>query len=303
MDWLAVARNLGERTSIPLALLDQSGRIRLFNRAMEAAIGCSRFEAEGQNWQQVFTLSKAEANPLRWISEAMRGALQSYEADVVTAHGRRIQFRFELSVVGRGADEGLLALATRVTPAAIVAPDEGTDFEYDVVTAPSRYGVLLQTTSAGQTVSLPAPTTPCHELLHGRAKPCEDCPLGRVALRDEPFASTVRYRRVGSGPTSRVYLEVLTAQALDEETVRIRVRALNANVLSAIHDAKLREVADRFGLTPREREVMQYLTLGRSIADIAEILQISERTVKFHQANVIDKVGADSRVDLMRLLF
>jgi DNA-binding CsgD family transcriptional regulator len=42
--------------------------------------------------------------------------------------------------------------------------------------------------------------------------------------------------------------------------------------------------------------------LGRSLDEIARILGIAPRTVKFHQANVLQKLGADSRLDLMRLL-
>jgi DNA-binding NarL/FixJ family response regulator len=53
----------------------------------------------------------------------------------------------------------------------------------------------------------------------------------------------------------------------------------------------------------RERDVMTYLVMGRAIEDIATILEITPRTVKYHQANVLKKVGADSRLDLIRLVF
>jgi DNA-binding NarL/FixJ family response regulator len=41
---------------------------------------------------------------------------------------------------------------------------------------------------------------------------------------------------------------------------------------------------------------------GTSMEDIASELAISPRTVKFHQANVLQKLGADSRSDLLRLV-
>jgi CheY-like chemotaxis protein/DNA-binding CsgD family transcriptional regulator len=55
------------------------------------------------------------------------------------------------------------------------------------------------------------------------------------------------------------------------------------------------------GLTAREREVLELLLLGRSHPEIAIVLEISERTSKFHQANVLRKLGAESRMDLLRL--
>lgn len=37
--------------------------------------------------------------------------------------------------------------------------------------------------------------------------------------------------------------------------------------------------------------------------DIATILHVSQHTVKYHQANVLRKLGADSRIDLFRIFF
>jgi DNA-binding NarL/FixJ family response regulator len=54
-------------------------------------------------------------------------------------------------------------------------------------------------------------------------------------------------------------------------------------------------------LTTREREVLDLLLLGRTHEDIGTLLGISERTSKFHQANLLNKLGAESRLDLLRL--
>lgn len=66
--------------------------------------------------------------------------------------------------------------------------------------------------------------------------------------------------------------------------------------------ARLLRLANDAGLSVREREVLDLLLLGRSAADIGLALNITARTAKFHQANVLAKLGADSRHDLMRLL-
>jgi DNA-binding CsgD family transcriptional regulator len=50
------------------------------------------------------------------------------------------------------------------------------------------------------------------------------------------------------------------------------------------------------GLTPRELEVLGQLALGRSNARIAEVLFLSETTVKSHVARVLTKLGMDNRV-------
>lgn len=76
------------------------------------------------------------------------------------------------------------------------------------------------------------------------------------------------------------------------------------------HEAQFRELlqlrldslAAQAGLTDREREVFQLLILGRNTNEIGTVLGITPRTAKFHQQRVLEKIGADSRVDILRLL-
>jgi len=55
-------------------------------------------------------------------------------------------------------------------------------------------------------------------------------------------------------------------------------------------------------LTPREHEVMNWLVKGKPNKFIARILGISGRTVEVHRKKVIDKMHADSMVDLATML-
>lgn len=48
-------------------------------------------------------------------------------------------------------------------------------------------------------------------------------------------------------------------------------------------------------ITPREREILQWLAQGKSTWDISVILNISERTVKFHVGNLLQKLNASTR--------
>ena len=49
-------------------------------------------------------------------------------------------------------------------------------------------------------------------------------------------------------------------------------------------------------LTPREREVFTLLINNHSTKEIAQILKISEKTVRNHISNVIQKLGVESRI-------
>ena len=53
-------------------------------------------------------------------------------------------------------------------------------------------------------------------------------------------------------------------------------------------------------LTERELEVLGLVAAGLSNKEIAGRLFVSERTVEFHMANVMGKLGAASRVDAIR---
>lgn len=62
------------------------------------------------------------------------------------------------------------------------------------------------------------------------------------------------------------------------------------------------ELAKAVHISKREREVLDLLMLGRSTEEIGIALDISARTAKFHQANVLKKLGVVSRHELMRVL-
>lgn len=81
----------------------------------------------------------------------------------------------------------------------------------------------------------------------------------------------------------------------------LRVRETYHQLRGARGADRRAELIARANLTEREREVLELLLLGRTHEDIAEVLGISRRTSKYHQANLLEKLGAESRLDLLRL--
>jgi two-component system nitrate/nitrite response regulator NarL len=54
-----------------------------------------------------------------------------------------------------------------------------------------------------------------------------------------------------------------------------------------------------FGLTPRERQVIDRVVTGYTNKDIAKEFSISEQTVKHHLTNIFDKLGVSNRLELV----
>ena len=65
---------------------------------------------------------------------------------------------------------------------------------------------------------------------------------------------------------------------------------------------RLDEVALRFGLSERERDVLELLAEGRSSARIQEDLCISAGTVNYHTRNIYAKLGVHSRQEVIDLV-
>lgn len=61
-------------------------------------------------------------------------------------------------------------------------------------------------------------------------------------------------------------------------------------------------MAERYGLSARETDVLKLLVRGRSGAFIAEELVLSLNTVKTHISHIYQKSGAHSREELVMLI-
>ena len=107
-----------------------------------------------------------------------------------------------------------------------------------------------------------------------------------------------------------IAVEALKAGAADFLEKPFDEQHLLAAVASAIavsrlaHDeaAAVAEIAARIAtLTPREREVLDHLVAGQPNKTIAYDLGSSPRTVEVHRARVMEKMGARSLPELVRM--
>ena len=84
----------------------------------------------------------------------------------------------------------------------------------------------------------------------------------------------------------------------EPETLLAAIRAV-AKGKTYIDPSLVRRVAEASlpheDLTPREREVLRHLALGRSNKDIADALAICEETVKTHVGHVLAKLQVENR--------
>ncbi len=61
------------------------------------------------------------------------------------------------------------------------------------------------------------------------------------------------------------------------------------------------EPADKAGqLSPRQREVLQLLAEGRTMKEIARLLDITPRTVAFHKYSMMEQLGISSSAELVK---
>jgi FixJ family two-component response regulator len=97
-------------------------------------------------------------------------------------------------------------------------------------------------------------------------------------------------------------VEFLTKPFREQDLLDAIQVALERDRARRAQDKTVHEVRAHFeALTPREQEVISFLTTGLMNKQIAAELGISEITVKVHRGSVMKKMGARSLADLLRM--
>jgi FixJ family two-component response regulator len=89
----------------------------------------------------------------------------------------------------------------------------------------------------------------------------------------------------------------------DQDLIDRIQRALERDARSRAALAQHEKIRERIGsLTPREREVLTLMTQGKPNKVMAADLGVSQRTVEIHRARVMEKSGAASLAQLVRMI-
>lgn len=100
---------------------------------------------------------------------------------------------------------------------------------------------------------------------------------GAWDFMEKPFQDNVLVDRV-----EQALAAAMAADVSDQEALRLKGALAN--------------------LSPREREVLDELILGHYNKNIADHLGITARTVEFHRANIFEKMGVASAIELAHKL-
>ena len=168
---------------------------------------------------------------------------------------------------------------------------------YRVQVAPaSKRGRLLHLHAAGATVARSAfGNLPCWQLLQSRSTPCARCPVfGDTAPEERQGGWTILDSTDGSYQLVRAHLT--------EDAAELKLLRLSSALLGLLCRDKLRRMAQGARLSQQELRVLEQMAEGFQTKEIASQLCISTRTVKFHGVNLLRKLGAESRIGLLKLL-
>ena len=97
-------------------------------------------------------------------------------------------------------------------------------------------------------------------------------------------------------------VEFLTKPFREQDLLEAIQRGIEQHRLVRQHSAEVRILQQGYALlTPREREVFPLVTSGLLNKQIAAQLDASEKTIKVHRGQVMQKMKAESLADLIRM--
>ena len=107
---------------------------------------------------------------------------------------------------------------------------------------------------------------------------------------------TVRAMKAGA-------VEFLTKPFRDQDLLDAIHIALERDCARRKQEKEITELQQRFDLlTSREREVISLVAAGKLNKQIADQLGTAENTIKVHRSRAMEKLGADSLADMVRMI-
>jgi len=273
---------------VPSAMfaLDGAGRVLEANARFESLIGTTRHDFLGLPFVERLVVERSRESCQRSLALVRSGESDSLFVSVQTAHGSTLALECDVRRYGRAATSPWLVTVVKSQVERSVEDARPYDAKAYTVVRGAQSGFVFD--------DGPHAGSPCHVALYGYVAPCAACPVARAittgavaesAWVDATMDATILVRAQPMGAKFRCERVILSSKSVDE-IVRARVEAR----------------IDQAGLSSRERDVLEHLRLGRTLEHVAVSLGISHHTVKFHTANILQKLGADSRLDLIRIL-
>ncbi|MFV8846068.1 helix-turn-helix transcriptional regulator [Serratia fonticola] len=96
----------------------------------------------------------------------------------------------------------------------------------------------------------------------------------------------------GQIPPNKARLQMLLANIHERITTRHRETARNNRYNFS---------AEKYPLSTRENEVLYWASMGKTYQEIAIILDVKARTIKFHIGNIVKKMGVTNAKHTIRL--
>lgn len=295
MDWEPIVAHLTHARR-PALIVDGGGRVRFVNGPMEKLLGRRMDELSTTRWLASCVQAGGTSSVRHLLGAGFRGEATDGDFPLVTGEGRRITMHAELSREVRGRSRALVVVAQgvrEVEPSSAPAGDcwcevsrdgeGGGVIQFLRFLDPTRDSLIHVGRPIGELLTLLG----CAAAMRwvGEVLAERDCMRSEVLLPEADDA-----------------FRIVAAETVDAVMVRVTVRYLATRMLPELVDAKAGRTAGDGALSERERQVLTLLLRGRGVEDIATMLEIAPRTVKFHQANVLQKLGADSRLNLLRVV-
>jgi two-component system, NarL family, response regulator NreC len=121
-----------------------------------------------------------------------------------------------------------------------------------------------------------------------------------LSMQDDPHYVREAFAAGASGYVLKEAADAEVVEAIREVARGGRYvhPELGARLVAADVDERRREAEDP--LSEREREVLRLLALGHTNQEIAKMLYISVRTAETHRAHIMQKLGLQTRAELVR---
>lgn len=289
IDWDYLSAVLLDRERLPLILLDAGGRVARVNRALRNFLTLEP-PARWSDFDSEWVLPEGHEAFQRIWPAALRGE-RSRAAIPIRATAYAVIPVFEVvPLLENGALQSVMLVMVdtiAAEPAMPLTPALG--FHYHVDLDEAGLPTRLRKVAAPDFTYRPD-GRPCFWALHGRTTPCPTCPILSSSARSVTLRSTRPFSAL-----------LMAAKRNLDQTASVSSIPISEISWRELTGARVSALAQEAKLTEREVEVLDKLLVGRGLKDIADEIGISPRTAKYHQQNLLRKLGAESRADLLRL--